>query len=61
MAQGTGVRVRHQRSCGTERGFGCTCKPSYEAWAYVPRDRKKIRETFPTRAAARAWRACPAS
>jgi hypothetical protein len=29
---------------------------SYEAWVYLTRERKKIRKTFPTHAAAKAWR-----
>jgi hypothetical protein len=29
---------------------------SYEAWVYSRRDKKKIRRTFPTFAAAKAWR-----
>ena len=52
-----GIRVRHSRACA---GDGrCTCKPgpSYAAWAYSAREERKGRKTFPTRAAATAWRA----
>src|SRR5689334_16217190 len=52
----TGIRVRHSRSCSAP-GARCSCAPTYEAWAYSRRDGKKIRKTFPTQAAAKAWRA----
>src|SRR4051794_34932359 len=51
-----GITVRHSRSCGSRRDQACTCKPSYEAWVWSPRDAKKIRRSFPTLAAARLWR-----
>jgi len=46
-----GIRQRHGRRC---RGGRCEC--SWEAFVYARRDRKKVRKTFPTQAAARAWR-----
>jgi len=52
-----GIIIRHRKTCPAKAGRRCSCQPSYEAWAYAPRERKKIRETFPTLAAARAWRA----
>jgi integrase len=52
----TGVRVRHARSCTTKVSDRCNCTPAYEAAVYSPRDGKKIRKTFSTLAAARAWR-----
>ncbi len=48
----TGVRQLHGRECN---GNG-RCKCPYEAFVYSKRDRKKIRKTFPTHAAAQAWR-----
>ena len=48
----TGVRQRHGRECN--RNGRCKCP--YEAFVYSKRDRKKIRKTFPTHAAAQAWR-----
>jgi integrase len=51
-----GIRARHSRSCPAKTGGGCKCKPSYEAFVYSPRDKTKLRKTFPTMAAARAWR-----
>lgn len=47
-----GIRQRHARSCS--RPERCRCP--YEAFVYSRRDHKKIRRTFPTRAAAVAWR-----
>jgi integrase len=52
-----GIRARHSRSCRSRQGKRCDCRPSWEAWAYSKRDDKKIRRTFPTLAAAKAWRA----
>ncbi len=53
----TGIRIRHTRACGTTRGGRCTCSPSYEASVFSVRDGKKLRKTFATLAAAKAWRA----
>jgi len=47
-----GVRQRHSRSCPRQS----RCKCPYEAFVYSKRDGKKIRKTFPTHAAAVAWR-----
>jgi integrase len=52
-----GVRVRHGSGCAARVGGRCGCQPAYEAWVWSVRDRKKVRKTFPTLAAARAWRA----
>jgi integrase len=46
-----GMRQRHGRRC---KGGRCLC--SWEAFVYIRRDRKKVRKTFATQAAARAWR-----
>jgi integrase len=48
----TGIRQRHSRRCSRKTG----CKCPWEAFIYSPRDEKKIRKTFPTRAAAKTWR-----
>ena len=53
----TGIRARHSRSCKSESGGACTCKPSWEAAVYLKRERRKVRRTFATQAAAKAWRA----
>jgi integrase len=47
-----GIRQRHGRGC---RAQG-RCKCPYEASVYSKRDGKKIRKTFPSLAAATAWR-----
>jgi integrase len=48
----TGVRQRHGLNCN--RKGRCDCP--WEASVYSKRDAKKIRKTFPTKAAAVAWR-----
>ncbi len=48
----TGIRQRHGNRC--KRTSGCNCP--WEASVYSKRDEKKIRKTFPTKAAAQAWR-----
>lgn len=52
-----GITVRHRGRCSSRSGRGCNCEPSYQAQAYSPRDKKTLRRSFPTLAAARAWRA----
>ena len=52
----TGIRARHSRTCPAPAGR-CTCRPSWEASVFSQRDNRKIRKTFPTLAAAKAWRA----
>jgi integrase len=56
-----GIEVRHGRGCPATTGGACGCEPTYRAWAYDRRgnDGKggKVRKTFPTLAAAKAWRA----
>jgi integrase len=53
----TGISERHSRSCRSQSGGACNCRPSYRAWVYDRRSGTKIRKTFPTLAAAKAWRA----
>jgi integrase len=52
-----GITVRHSRRCAEASGRCCNCRPGYQAQAYSRRDRKTLRRTFPTLAAAKAWRA----
>lgn len=52
----TGITKRHSRSCGLRNGERCTCRPSYQAQVWSAHDSKPLRRTFPTLAAARAWR-----
>ncbi len=51
-----GIIARHRRHCASTAGASCDCRPSYQAQAYSPRDRKTIRRTFASLAEARAWR-----
>jgi integrase len=51
-----GIAVRHSRSCDSRVGGECACKPTYQAHVWSARERKRIRKTFPTFAAAKAWR-----
>jgi integrase len=52
-----GIRTRHSRSCRSRGGERCNCRPSYEASVYLKRENRKLRKSFPTQAAAKAWRA----
>lgn len=58
-----GIRARHSRKCRSlaANGGRCNCGPSWEAFVYLKREDKKLRKTFPTQAAAKAWRADAAS
>jgi integrase len=40
----------------SREGGPCRCSPSYQAQAWSSRDRKRLTRTFPTLAAAKAWR-----
>jgi integrase len=51
-----GISVRHRRSCPSREGGPCRCSPSYQAQVWSPRDRKRLSRSFPTLAAAKAWR-----
>jgi hypothetical protein len=56
MAQTPGSRTRHSRACASRTGARCNCEPTYEAFVYSKRDKKKIRKAFATQAAARGCR-----
>jgi len=51
-----GITVRHGRHCTAPEGGRCLCRPSYQAQAYSPRDRRTIRKSFRSLSEARAWR-----
>ena len=51
-----GVVVRHRQGCPSRAGDPCSCRPTYQAQAYSPRERRTIRKTFASLAEARAWR-----
>jgi integrase len=52
-----GIAVRHRSRCASKVGGRCNCTPSYQAQVWSARERFPIRRSFPTLAAARAWRA----
>jgi integrase len=57
MAQLAGIDVRHRTICASHAGGKCNCKPAYQASVWSAREQKRMRKTFSTLAAARAWRA----
>jgi len=52
-----GIVRRHSPGCPARTGSRCRCRAGYEAFVYSPRDRKKVRKTFPSLAEAKSWRA----
>jgi hypothetical protein len=52
-----GIEVRHRTTCASRAGDKCNCKPAYQASVWSAREGKRLRKTFPTLPAARAWRA----
>src|SRR4051794_8927325 len=51
-----GIRKLHSAGCLARTGGTCGCRAGFEASVFSSRDHKKIRKTFPTLAAAKAWR-----
>lgn len=51
-----GIEERHKRDCRSTEGGRCNCRPSFRASVWNPREGRKVKKTFPTRAAAKAWR-----
>jgi integrase len=54
-----GVEVRHAKSCASHGGRRCSCEPTHRAVVVVGRrgqERRRKSKTFPTLAAALAWR-----
>src|SRR4051794_10331436 len=52
-----GIDVRHSRKCRSLTDGGkCNCSPSYQAHVWSNADRKRIRRTFRSLQAAKAWR-----
>ncbi|WP_217913334.1 tyrosine-type recombinase/integrase [Miltoncostaea marina] len=52
-----GVTPRHSRSCASRHDSACDCAPRYQAHAWDPVTRRKVRKTFRTTAEAKSWRA----
>jgi integrase len=57
VGQLSGIEVRHRKGCAEASGGRCACRPTYQASVWSAAERKRLRKTFPTLAAARAWRA----
>jgi integrase len=57
LARHVGILLRHRKACATHSGGRCNCRPSYQASVWSPRDERRIKKSFPTLAAAKAWRA----
>lgn len=55
-AGSTGIYIRHVSACASRRGERCNCRLVYQANVWSERERKRIRRTFSTLAAAKAWR-----
>ena len=53
----TGVAEVHAGGCKSGEGEACSCRPRWRAEVWSVRDRRKIRKTFATLAAAKSWRA----
>jgi integrase len=51
-----GIFVRHRKGCRSREGGRCDCQPSYQAHVYDGVQRRQIKRTFPTLAAAKRWR-----
>lgn len=52
-----GIVKRHSRRCPVHEGKRCRCEGGWEAWIYLPRERRKVRKTFDRESEARSWRA----
>jgi integrase len=52
-----GIVRRHSAGCPAKSGKRCQCRAGYEAWVYLPREKKKVRKTFARKAEAKSWRA----
>src|SRR5690242_15107320 len=53
-----GIIVRHRPKCPAreDQDAPCRCSPSYTPWVWDARNGRKIRKTFDSLAAAKAWR-----
>ena len=52
-----GIRKLHSKGCPAKQGGRCNCNAGYEAWVWLPREKKKVRKTFAREAEAKSWRA----
>jgi integrase len=56
VADRTGIRTRHRRSCASRAGAACDCKPSYQANVWDQRAGRQMWRTARTLTEARQWR-----
>lgn len=52
-----GIVKRHSKGCRSRQGGRCNCNAGYEAWVFLPKEKRKVRKTFRREAEARSWRA----
>ncbi len=52
----SGIEPRHRKDCPALAGGSCACDPAYRAEIFDKQTGQKVRRTFPTHAAAKAWR-----
>ncbi len=52
----SGIEPRHRKDCPALENGRCACEPAYRAEIFDRQTGQKIRRTFPTHAAAKAWR-----
>ncbi len=51
-----GITTRHTKACRAREGGRCNCTPSYQAHIWDDANKRRLRKTFPTQAAAKGWR-----
>ncbi len=51
-----GIVKLHSKGCPAKQGGRCACEAGYQAWVWLPRERKKVRKTFKREAEAKSWR-----
>jgi integrase len=51
-----GIEERHGRGCRSKGGGSCNCAPTFQAHVWDAKASRRMRKTFPTRSAAKAWR-----
>jgi integrase len=56
MKHAIGIEIRHGRACAARDDGECSCKPTFQASVWSARDKRRIRKTFATPSAAKAWR-----
>jgi integrase len=53
----TGITKRHSKGCRSRDGGRCNCKAGWEAWVWLPREKRKVSKMFQREAEAKTWRA----